>query len=244
MNKMQTFSNSEFGNIRTITIDGEPWFVGKDIALALGYSDTAKAIKAHVDDEDKMGGQNAHPSVTDTLGRIQYPIIINESGLYSLILSSKLPNAKKFKRWVTNEVLPAIRKTGAYSIETEQAPITKRETTMDDYLKAASIIASCRNERLPYVFKLLNSAGIDIAVIQPYTDKNGDPQHDRDTSGECARLINTAVNDYGMSMRAIGKLVSLETSQIQRIRSGVSTPTILRSQLICDAIRKAIPGIV
>jgi prophage antirepressor-like protein len=246
-NNLQTFVSDEFGSIRAFEIDGEPWFVGKDIALALGYAKPQNAIKAHVDDEDKTTApiQGSGFSIQGTgSGYKTVAIIINESGLYSLILSSKLPNAKKFKRWVTNEVLPAIRKTGAYSIETEQAPITKRETTMDDYLKAASIIASCRNERLPYVFKLLNSAGIDIAVIQPYADKNGDPQHDRDTSGECARLINTAVNDYGMSMRAIGKLVSLETSQIQRIRSGVSTPTILRSQLICDAIRKAIPGIV
>lgn len=111
MNNLQIFSNSEFGNIRTVTIDGEPWFVGKDIAEALGYGrgkSLNNAVATHVDNEDK--------GVTEmmTPGGKQNLIIINESGLYSLILSSKLPNAKKFKRWVTSEVLPAIRKTGHY----------------------------------------------------------------------------------------------------------------------------------
>lgn len=110
MNEIQVFNNSEFGNIRTVTIDGNPWFVGKDIAEALGYSNSRKALIDHVDDEDK-GVTNRY-----TPGGKQNLIIINESGLYSLILSSKLPNAKKFKRWVTSEVLPAIRKTGHYEV--------------------------------------------------------------------------------------------------------------------------------
>lgn len=108
MNEIQVFNNLEFGNIRTVTIDNEPWFVGKDIAEALGYSNSRKALIDHVDNEDK-GVTNRY-----TPGGKQNLIIINESGLYSLILSSKLPNAKKFKRWVTSEVLPAIRKTGHY----------------------------------------------------------------------------------------------------------------------------------
>ena len=108
MNNLQIFSNSEFGNIRTVTIDGEPWFVGKDIAEALGYKEPTKAARERVDAEDKG------VSKIDTPSGIQNMTVINESGLYSLILSSKLPNAKKFKRWVTSEVLPAIRKTGHY----------------------------------------------------------------------------------------------------------------------------------
>lgn len=114
-NKLKVFTNDEFGSVRTVTIDGEPWFVGKDVAVALGYRDTVNALKKHVDDEDKiMGCQNATPSVTDDLGRVQYPTWINESGLYSLILSSKLPTAKKFKHWVTSEVIPSIRRHGVY----------------------------------------------------------------------------------------------------------------------------------
>ena len=110
MNELQVFSNSEFGNIRTVTIDGEPWFVGKDIAESLGYSNSKKALGDHIDAEDKRGSQIVTPGGTQTM------TIINESGLYSLILSSKLPNAKKFKRWVTGEVLPALRKTGHYEM--------------------------------------------------------------------------------------------------------------------------------
>lgn len=110
MNDLQLFNNSEFGNIRAIEENGEPWFVGKDVATALGYSNPRDAIAKHVDNEDK-GVANC-----DTLGGTQSLTIINESGLYSLILSSKLPTAKKFKRWVTSEVIPAIRKTGSYAL--------------------------------------------------------------------------------------------------------------------------------
>lgn len=108
MNNLQIFKNEEFGQVRTLIINNEPWFVGKDVAEILGYKDTSDAIKRHVDDEDKGVG------VLPTPGGKQNAKIINESGLYSLILSSKLPNAKKFKRWVTSEVLPTIRKHGAY----------------------------------------------------------------------------------------------------------------------------------
>lgn len=110
MNDLAIFENPEFGRIRGLKIEGEPWFVGKDIAAALGYSDTAQAIRKHVDDEDKGVVESTPP------GGKQNITIINESGLYSLMLKSKLPGAKKFKRWVTSEVLPSIRKTGAYSM--------------------------------------------------------------------------------------------------------------------------------
>lgn len=120
-----TFNNEEFGNVRTLTIDGDPWFVGKDIAECLGYSNTKDALRKHVDSEDKiMGSQNATPSITDNLGRKQFPTFINESGVYSLILGSKLESAKKFKRWVTSEVLPSLRKTGTYTVVTAQPSVT------------------------------------------------------------------------------------------------------------------------
>ena len=111
MNEVQIFNNEEFGRVRTLVIDGEPWFVGKDVAEILGYSNTRKALADHVDEEDK--------GVTkcDTLGGVQDLTVINESGLYGLILSSKMPNAKKFKHWVTCEVLPAIRKHGIYATD-------------------------------------------------------------------------------------------------------------------------------
>lgn len=108
MNEIQIFNNPEFGQMRTLTIDGEPWFVGKDVAQVLGYNNTRDALSRHIDTEDKRVSGITTPSGEQEM------TIINESGLYSLILSSKLPGAKKFKRWVTSEVLPSIRKTGSF----------------------------------------------------------------------------------------------------------------------------------
>lgn len=109
MNDIRIFDNPEFGEVRTVMIDGEPWFVGKDVASALGYSRERDAIATHVDNDDAV-----KYGVTDSIGREQQTTVINESGLYSLIFGSKLESAKKFKRWVTSEVLPALRKDGHY----------------------------------------------------------------------------------------------------------------------------------
>ncbi|MBR2549434.1 MAG: Bro-N domain-containing protein [Clostridiales bacterium] len=110
MNELTIFNNEEFGEIRTVEIDGEPWFVGKDIAQALGYSNTSDAILKHVDEEDKGVAK------CDTLGGTQNLTVINESGVYALVFGSKLESAKKFKHWITSEVLPQIRKTGSYAM--------------------------------------------------------------------------------------------------------------------------------
>ena len=110
MNQLEIFKNREFGEIRTVVIDGEPWFVGKDIAEVLGYSNSRKAIVDHGDDEDKMDGV----TIRDAIGRDQAAVVINESGVYALIFGSKLASAKRFKHWVTSEVLPQIRKNGSY----------------------------------------------------------------------------------------------------------------------------------
>ena len=112
--QIKIFENEEFGRIRTVMIDNEPWFDGKDVAQILEYRETAKAIRTHVDAEDKG------VSVLDTPGGKQEITIINESGLYSLVLSSKMPRAKEFKRWVTSEVLPTIRRTGGYVTDEEK----------------------------------------------------------------------------------------------------------------------------
>ena len=109
-NKMTIFENKEFGRIRTCNVNGETYFVGKDIALALGYKNTKDALNRHVDQEDKLG------SGFTTSGQNREMTVINESGLYALILSSKLDSAKRFKHWVTSEVLPAIRRQGGYMV--------------------------------------------------------------------------------------------------------------------------------
>lgn len=115
MNELTVFNNEEFGEIRTMTIEGEPYFVGKDVAEMLGYAKPLNALATHIDEDDSL-----KQGLIDSMGRMQETILINESGLYSLILSSKLPKAKEFKRWVTAEVLPAIRKTGGYVNDTAQ----------------------------------------------------------------------------------------------------------------------------
>lgn len=107
-NRVTIFKNEEFGSVRIVTIDGEPWFVGKDVAEALGYGNSRQALKTNVDEDDR----GVHP--VDTPSGIQDMTVINESGLYSLVLSSKLASAKRFKKWVTSEVIPSIRKNGAY----------------------------------------------------------------------------------------------------------------------------------
>jgi anti-repressor protein len=113
MNGIQIFQNAEFGSVRTADINGVPYFVGTDVAEILGYSNTRKALLDHVDEEDKTDGV----TIRDSIGREQAPVLINESGLYSLILSSKMPNARRFKRWVTSEILPTIRKHGVYATD-------------------------------------------------------------------------------------------------------------------------------
>lgn len=117
MNELQIFNHPDFGEVRTVTINDEPWLVGKDVAQALGYQNPQKALRDHVDDDEKTVNESFTVNGTPA-------ILINESGLYSLILSSKLPGAKEFKRWVTSEVLPSIRKHGAYMTpETLEAAI-------------------------------------------------------------------------------------------------------------------------
>ena len=120
MNELRIFNNADFGDIRTVEQDGGIWFVGKDVAEALGYSNPSNAVISHVDDEDKLRTQIKYA------GQNREVSIINESGLYSLVLSSKLPSAKAFKRWITSEVIPSIRKTGSYNKPSKQ-PTTQPE---------------------------------------------------------------------------------------------------------------------
>ena len=137
MNDLQQIFKYQNMQVRTLQIDEIPWFVGKDVAEILGYSKPRNALTMHVDDEDKViGVQNVTPYIVDTRGRKQYPTLINESGLYSLVLSSKLPDAKKFKHWITSEVIPQIRKTGKY----EPKPLTREELLAKAVLEADTMI--------------------------------------------------------------------------------------------------------
>lgn len=166
----------EFGNLRTIEIDGEPWFVGKDVAAALGYNEPHKAIQRHVDKDDGM-----KRPITDSTGRRQETWLINESGLYSLILSSKLPSAKEFKHWVTSEVLPSIRKNGAYIRNQEN--MTPAEIVAHGLIAAQKIIEEKEKE-----IALLNGR---CGLLTQVVDEKQDiiDAISRNVSGEDKRML-------------------------------------------------------
>ncbi len=157
MNDLQIFSNPEFGQVRTVELDSQPWLVGKDVAEALGYKNPGKAIIAHVDEEDKrlemlsQGSDSQNGNVSPS----SKTALINESGLYSLILSSKMPKAKAFKHWVTSEVLPALRRNGVYETVKAQQHIEQLEAT-NERLTAAIQAVSTAKEQLAEVTDLRN----------------------------------------------------------------------------------------
>lgn len=225
MNELQTFTSNEFGAVRSMMIDDVPWFVGADAAKALKYNRPADAIADHVDDEDKRLVRVGEMPTLKVNNFGAY--IINESGLYSLIFSSKLPAAKRFKRWVTNEVLPAIRKTGEYRVTATQDEVPPRELTSDDYFRAASIVATCKNERLPYVLSYLKMAGVSAA----YADQLKGKDDSRDKY-EVMRLLTKAYSEYGISDAAIGRATGLDRAQISMYRSGNRFPKAGRAEYI------------
>lgn len=163
MNELKIFESKEFGKVRTVEVNGEPYFVGKDIATILGYSNSRDALAKHVDVEDKSSvvirdGTSGNPNQT----------IINESGLYSLVMSSKLPTAKQFKRWVTSEVLPTIRKTGSYSIQQKpdsymiDDPVERANRWIEEYQekKALEVKIEEQKPKVEYCEKVLNKDGL------------------------------------------------------------------------------------
>lgn len=194
MNELQVFENKEFGKIRSLEINNEPYFVGKDIAETLIYKEPHKAIVNHVDEDDRT----KHP-IIDELGRKQDTWLINESGLYSLIMSSKLPSAKKFKRWVTSEVLPSIRKTGGY--------IAGEENMSEDelVLKAMSVL-NTKVEKLRAENKNLladnNKKEQIIGELKPKADYT-----DRILQCDDLTKVNVIACDYGFTAIEFNKLL-------------------------------------
>lgn len=173
--ELQAFNHEQFGSLRIMDEDGVVWFIGKDVAGALGYQNISRDLVRHVDDEDRKK-VDLRPYQNGTLENnlVSKAWLINESGLYSLILSSKLPAAKAFKRWVTSEVLPSIRKTGKYEIipqgvEVEEPVTDVTQLEFDQRIRIATIIASCRRERLPMVAKILS---LDLDEFAPLLPQN------------------------------------------------------------------------
>ena len=170
---LTVFSSPEFGSVRTLVRDGEPWFVGKDVAEKLGYSNTRDAIINHVYAEDKAKDDGV--AIRDAIGRSQIPVIINESGLYSLVLSSKLPAARAFKRWITHEVIPAIRKTGKYQqadvpavAEPAVARIPEIAPSSLEYVQAATELVKAKQrlaDTLLPIYQAANYSPADLAAV-------------------------------------------------------------------------------
>lgn len=159
MKELKIFENAEFGQVRTVMMDGEPWFVGKDVARALGYEKERNAIQKHVDVDDALKW-----GVMDTLGREQQTTIINESGLYSLTLSSKLESAKKFKHWVTSEVLPTLRKTGSYEMPKKHKQSTpKRPALSSVNMMVKNVMSTLEKAKVEPIF-------VAAEVKRLYTD--------------------------------------------------------------------------
>lgn len=193
MNEIQIFNHAEFGEIRTVSINGEPWLVGKDIATALGYSDSFGALKKHVEDEDKQNCQN------DSFDTPRGMTVINESGLYSLVLSSKLPGAKKFKRWVTSEVLPSIRKHGGY--------IAGQEEMSDMELMAKALLVADRKikEKEYQIRKLTEQNEQQMQLIADYEPKIQYVDTILSSTGTMATSQIAA--DYNMSAQRLNKIL-------------------------------------
>lgn len=201
MNEVMIFNNPEFGDIRTTYINEIPWFCGKDVAEALGYVDVINALKQHC----KKDGVVFH-HLTDSLGRQQEAKFINEPNVYRLIIRSKLPAAERFEQWIFEEVLPTIRKTGSYGMQ------TTRPLTTDDYLNASRIIATAKKETLPYVLDFFQKAGLEICKISQMpniryyagsiSDSIVDYLEGHDVIGRCSSDVYQEYVSYCLSIEA------------------------------------------
>ncbi len=206
-NEVKVFENSELGKVRTIIIDNEPWFVGKDVATVLGFTDLTHAVLDHVDKEDRVNSKTQGQNDPEFGQRGTW--LINESGLYSLILSSKLPKAKKFKRWVTSEVLPSIRKTGIYTVEQKY---TEQEAKIleTNLINARSRQEEARNKRAELLMELGNKTDIP-EYKQIITSYAGNLLMDHEL------LPLPEVEEKTYSATEIGKMFGVSSQKIGRL---------------------------
>lgn len=186
-NKLEILKNKEFGEIRSIMVNNEPYFVGNDIATVLGYKNTRDALSKHVDEEDKISDVAIHDGSQN-----RNMTIINESGLYSLIMSSKLPIARKFKRWITNEVLPSIRKNGGY--------IQGQEELSDDELISKALLVA--NRKIEEKNKILIEKEAEIKQLKPKAK-----YCDLILQSPSTITVTSIAKDYGMSGIAFNQLL-------------------------------------
>lgn len=230
-NEVQVFTNPEFGDVRTLTIDGEPWFVLKDVCEALDLGTTAKVAERL--DADEKGMNQIH-----TPGGMQSVTVINESGLYSVILRSDKPKARTFRKWVTSEVLPAIRREGAYVLPLASGDSTapQRTLTPDDYLAAARLIAGCRPDRLMIVIDTLERGGWDLGNARSRLPAVG-------STADIAERITAARDRYRLSYNYIAAHTGISPQTICAYAEGRRYPRPDRYELICECISDACEAI-
>ncbi len=222
MNEIQIFEHEAFGQIRIIDRDGEPWFVAADACRALEHSNVSVALD-RVDEDEKAKFNLGLPG-GDTW-------CVNEPGLYTLVLGSRKPEAKAFKRWITHEVLPAIRQTGAYSLVAVDTNTSQRALTSDDYLRAAVIVARCKNDRLPYVLGFLEKGGWEIPKIQ-------DAQPERQP---VSVLVNRTLAESGLTMTQLSKLTGLGRVTLYRYKNGETEPRPNQYDHVASVLNGVIP---
>lgn len=230
MNNIQVFNNPEFGDIRTVEIDGEVWFVGKDVATALGYGNgksLANSVSNHVLEEDKGVTEMVTP------GGKQKMVVINESGLYALILGSKLPSAKRFQHWVTSEVLPSIRKTGAYVQQEIKVPDVSPELIV----RCAEIISASSTDKIPYVLEILKHIIPDLgnSVSAEVTKAPRLSQAGYTVPFNGGKLLDV-LNARNMSIAEFARLVGIKSDRIYEYCDGRRKPgTEIRNKM-CAAL--------
>ncbi len=230
-NEVQVFTNPEFGEVRTLTIDGMPWFVLKDVCEVLGATND-RNVAARLDTDEKGA------RLMDTLGGPQKMTVINESGLYSVILRSDKPKAKTFRKWVTSEVLPAIRREGAYVLPLASGDSTAplRTLTPDDYLAAARLIAGCRPDRLMIVIDTLERGGWDLGNARSRLPAVG-------STADIAERITAARDRYRLSYNYIAAHTGISPQTICAYAEGRRYPRPDRYELICECISDACEAI-
>lgn len=225
MNELQIFEHQDFGQIRVLEQDGEPWFVAADVCRALEHTNVTMALDRLDEDEKSKFGLGLPGGDT---------WCVNEPGLYSLVLGSRKPEAKTFKRWITHEVLPSIRQTGTYSLVAVPPIVDQRRLTTDDYLKAAAIVANCRNERLPYVLGFLEQGGFSVPRLQDQVEELPEQT--------VTAAINAAIKEHGFTVAQLCNLTGIDKVQMGRYRRGISRPKKERAlflvKVITDAISK------
>ena len=237
MNEIKIFENPQFGSLQTVEKDGELWFVGKDVAVALGYSNPRDAINKHVDDEDKGVAK------CDTPGGKQCVAVINESGLYSLILSSKLPTAKAFKRWVTSEVLPSIRKSGGYSTDPTMQSVVQTLAAIQRALEAQQEINKKLLSQLqtpPTVpdepEQLLLPEYSPHLPLNQMRGQKGSKAKVAQVRWFNLKLYNRLYNAYPKTLKELAREVGVHIVTLRAWRNGKSRPTANNARKLAAAL--------